>query len=550
MYVFEIVIALLLVGAGLTALSRRIGTPYPAMLALAGAGLALLPGTPTLVLDPELALTLFVAPVLLDAAFDSSARDLRANWRAVVGLAIGAVALTVVVVAVVARLLVPGMPWAVAVALGAIVAPPDAAAATAVLKQLRPPHRLLVILEGESLFNDASALLIYRLAVGVVLAGALSPAAVVPLLLVVTVGSVLLGWALSRVFVPLSARIQDVAIAVVVQFCATFAVWMIAERLRLSGILTVVVFAMASARRAAEVIPARVRIPSYAVWEFAVFVLNVLAFILVGFQLKAILGRIDRATLAEYAGVGAAVCLATILARIAWVSGAAAVDRWRCRPAREGAAGRRDAVGLTRGGAAVVGWCGMRGIVTLATALALPAGGPDGAAFPHRDLLLFTAFSVVLGTLVVQGMTLRPLLGLLRLEDDGAVEREVRLARVATLRAALVATAEGAVDGVAGLLRRRYEVLLRRAEADLTGGAAAPGREDGGDDHAPDRDDAETARRATSAERRRLIDLRADGTIGDAAFQRVEQELDLEELDLQQLVPGEDAGARLRTVER
>ena len=188
MYVFEIIIALLLAGAGLTALSRRIGTPYPAMVALAGAGLALVPGTPTLVLDPELALTLFVAPVLLDAAFDASPRDLRANWRTVAGLAVGAVALTIVVVAVVARLLVPDMPWAVAVALGAIVAPPDAAAATAVLKQLRPPHRLLVILEGESLFNDASALLIYRLAVGVTLAGALSPASVIPLLLVVTAG--------------------------------------------------------------------------------------------------------------------------------------------------------------------------------------------------------------------------------------------------------------------------------------------------------------------------------------------------------------------------
>ncbi|HVI94753.1 MAG TPA: cation:proton antiporter, partial [Anaeromyxobacter sp.] len=268
MRVFEIIVALVIAGAALTSLSRRIGAPYPAMVALAGAALALVPGTPTLVLDPELALTLFVAPVLLDAAFDASPRDLRANWRAVTGLAIGAVGLTVVAAATVARLLVPAMPWAVAVALGAIVAPPDAAAATAVLKQLRPPHRLLVILEGESLFNDASALLIYRLAVGAALAGALSPAGVVPLLLVVTVGSVALGLVLVRVMVPLIARIHDVAIAVVVQFCGAFAVWILAERLHLSGILTVVVFAMAAARRAALVTPARVRIPSYAVWEF------------------------------------------------------------------------------------------------------------------------------------------------------------------------------------------------------------------------------------------------------------------------------------------
>jgi monovalent cation/hydrogen antiporter len=541
MHVFEIVIALLLAGAGLTALSRRIGTPYPALVALAGAALALVPGTPELVLDPELALTLFVAPVLLDAAFDASQRDLRANWRTVAGLAVGAVALTVVVVATVVRLLVPDMPWAVAVALGAIVAPPDAAAATAVLKQLRPPHRLLVILEGESLFNDASALLIYRLAVGVTLAGTLSAATVMPTLLVVTVGSVVLGFVLSRIVMNLTARIRDVAIAVLVQFCGTFAVWMLAERLQLSGILTVVVFAMASARRAADTIPARVRIPSYAVWDFAVFVLNVLAFILVGFQLKAILGRIDTPTLVAYGGVAAAVCLATILSRIAWVSGAAAFSRWRCRPAPEGGAGRRDAVGLSKRAAAVVGWCGMRGIVTLAAALALPTGGSGAPEFPYRDLVLFTAFSVVLGTLVVQGMTLRPLMNVLQLRDDGSVGREVRLARAETLRAALSATTEGPGDEMSGLLRRRYEVLLRRAEADLASAATAPNAANASDGRALDAD-AAIVRTATTAERRRLVALRADGTIGDAAFQRLEQELDWEELDLQQLAPGQDSG--------
>jgi monovalent cation/hydrogen antiporter len=537
MPVFEIVIALLLAGAALAAMARRLNLPYPALLALAGVALALVPGTPTVTLDPALALALFLAPVLLDAAFDASPRDLRANWRAVVGLAVGAVGLTIAAVAVVAHLLVPGMPWSVAIALGAIVAPPDAAAATAVLHQLRPPHRLLVILEGESLFNDASALLVYRLAVGATLAGTLSPASAIPTLLVVTVGSVALALVLSRVIFRITGSIEDVAVAVVVQFCGTFAVWMLAERLHLSGILTVVVFAMATARRAADVIPARIRIPSYAVWEFAVFVLNVLAFILVGFQLKAILGRIDAATLVGYAGVAAAVCLATILARIAWVSVAAAVSRWRCRETPEGGEARRDAVGLSRPAAAVVGWCGMRGIVTLATALALPAGGADGPAFPHRDLVLFTAFSVVLGTLVVQGMTLRPLLNLLQLRDDGSVEREVRLARVETLRAALSATAEAPGDDLAGVLRRRYEVLLRRAEANLAGATTGPDGDGRAFALAP-----AIARTATSAERRRLVALRADGTIGDAAFQRLEQELDWEELDLQQLAPGEEAG--------
>src|SRR5690349_7925824 len=248
MALFEIIIALLLGGAMLAALARRVNAPYPALLALAGAGLALLPNAPSVTLDPELALALFVAPVLLDAAFDSSPRDLRKNWRPVTALALLAVGLTVAVVAVVARWLVPEMPWSVAIALGAIVAPPDAAAATAVLRQLRPPHRLLVILEGESLFNDASALLIYRLAVAAAMTGTFSGWAAVPTLLAVALGSVVLGAALSRLAIWLIPRITDVATAVVVQFLSTFAVWLIAERLHLSGIITVVVFAILIAR--------------------------------------------------------------------------------------------------------------------------------------------------------------------------------------------------------------------------------------------------------------------------------------------------------------
>jgi Na+/H+ antiporter len=539
MEVFEVVVALLVGGAALAAVARRIGAPYPALVALAGAAIALIPGVPTLVLDPELALALFVAPVLVDAAFDASPRDLRANWRPVASLALGAVALTIAVVAIVARLLVPDLPWAAAIALGAIVAPPDAAAATTVLKQLKPPHRLLVILEGESLFNDASALLVYRLAVGATLSGFLSGWSVLPMLLVVTVGSIVLGLVLSRVTLAVTARIDDVATAVVFQFCGTFLVWILAEQLHLSGIITMVVYAMAASRRAAEIVPARIRIPSWAVWEVAVFVLNVLAFILVGFQLKSIAARATGATGARYAAVAAAVCVAVILARIAWVSGAAAFSRWRCRPRVDGTPGPKDAVALSARGAAVVGWCGMRGTVTLAAALALPTD------FPHRDLILTTAFGVTLGTLVLQGLTLRPLLLHLRLEDDGSVDREVRLARLEVLRAAVAAAKSCPGAETAALVRHRYELQLRRAEEEFArdgahvNGAAPPGaaatRASAAVADCRD-DDAAVIRAATEAQRRHHVALRADGTIGDAAFQRVEEELDWAELDWTQLV--------------
>jgi CPA1 family monovalent cation:H+ antiporter len=433
------------------------------------------------------------------------------------------------------------MPWAAAIALGAIVAPPDAAAATAVLKQLRPPHRLLVILEGESLFNDASALLIYRVAVGAAFAGTLSATSVIPSLLLVTLGSAALGLVLSRVLIALSTRIQDVGIAVVVQFCSTFAIWILAESLHLSGILTLVVFAMAISRPAADVTPARLRIPSFAVWTFAVFVLNVLAFILVGFQLKGILSRLDRPTLIEYAIVGAAACAAAIVARIAWVSGAAVVSRWFCRPKPDGSPGPRDVVALSNRAAAVVGWCGMRGIVTLAAALALPTGG-DGPAFPYRDLILFSAFLVVLGTLVLQGVTLRPLLNFLQLKDDGTVEREVLLGRVERLRAALAATVQDGEE-LSGILRTRYEFMLRRAEAELADSATAHPAPSNGEQLAKEGEDI--VRNALNAERQRLLALRADGTIGDTAFQQLEQELDLEELYLEQLGPRDGRASAL-----
>jgi CPA1 family monovalent cation:H+ antiporter len=545
MRVFEVVVALLLGGAALAALARRIGAPYPALVALAGAALALVPGAPTLVLDPELALALFVAPVLVDAAFDASPRDLRANWRQVASLALGAVALTIVVVAVVARLLVPELPWAAAVALGAIVAPPDAAAATTVLKQLRPPHRLLVILEGESLFNDASALLVYRMAVAATVTGFVSGWTVVPTLLAVTLGSVALGLALARPTLALNSRIDDVATSVVVQFCGTFGVWMLAERLHLSGIITMVVFAMAASRRAPEVTPARIRIPSWAVWDVAVFVLNVLAFVLVGFQLKSIAARATGATGVRYALVAAAVCAAAILARIAWVTGAAALSRWRCRARADGAPSARDAVGLSARGAAVVGWCGMRGTVTLAAALALPTGGDGLASFPYRDLILVTAFGVVLGTLVLQGLTLRPLLLRLRLEDDGSVEREVRLARIEALRAGRAAAAAWPGAEAAVLVRDSYELQLRRAEEEALREDRSEEAAESGTTPLPSPNaDAQVVHAATGAQRRRLVALRADGTIGDAAFQRLEAELDWAELGWAQVLPPDRGGRK------
>ena len=507
MAVFELVLGLLLGGVGLALLAPRLGVPWPALLALAGAALAFVPGVPAVVLEPKLALALFVAPVLLDAAYDASPRDLRANWVPVGSLVLVAVGLTVAAVAATARWLVPAMPWAAAVALGAIVAPPDAAAATAVLRQVRLPHRVMVILEGESLLNDAAALLIYRVALGAAVGG--MTAWTGPLQVLAAVGGVALGVVLARAYLAVAARVEDGAAAVVLQFLGTFGVWLLADALNLSAVLTVVAYAITLARLAPGRTGARQRRASYAVWEVAVFVLNVLAFILVGLQLRGILARLDGQA-GRYAAFALAVLAVAVVVRVAWVMGYNTAVRWKNR--RFGARTTRPMMLPTIQSGLVVSWCGMRGIVTLAAALALPEG------FPERDLIVFAAFCVVLGTLVLQGMTLRPLLACLALPRDESVEEETALARAETARAALDALSAADQASEAGhLLARKYVARLDASARPSTADATGMGT---------------LRRRALAAERRRLAALRREGRIGDDAFHRVEEELDWAEAEV------------------
>ena len=258
MLVFETVLVLLFGAALLSIAARARGVPYPTLLALAGAGIALVPGLPTLDLPPDLILALFVAPILLDASYDMSLRDLRRNWQPVLSLVVAAVVLTTAAVAVVAHALVPGMPWGAAVALGALLAPPDAVAALAVMRHAAPPHRIRMVIEGESLLNDASSLLIYRLAVTAVAAGGFSPQAAIPPFVLVVFGSVIAGWCLSRLASILIRRVDDAATSTVLQFVMTFGVWLLAERLHLSGVATVVSFGLTAARASTSAMPATV----------------------------------------------------------------------------------------------------------------------------------------------------------------------------------------------------------------------------------------------------------------------------------------------------
>src|SRR5262245_60446412 len=285
MVLFEWTLALLLGAVLVAALARRLEVPYPALLALAGAGLAFLPFAPEIEIEPDLALALFVAAVLLDAAFATSPRDLKRYALSLASLAFVAVVLTTVAVALVGWKLA-GLPVAAAIALGAIVAPPDAVAAGAVLRQFQPPRRIMAILQSESLLNDATALLIYRVAV-VAATGSLVLSTAAPMLAVSAVGSVAGGYVLARLYLLATMRVRDPASATILQFVGAFGVWILAERIGLSAIITMVVYAMTLARGAPRR-TARNRISSYSVWETAVFMLNVLAFVLMGLQARPI----------------------------------------------------------------------------------------------------------------------------------------------------------------------------------------------------------------------------------------------------------------------
>jgi len=499
----ETLVGLVLLAVILAALARRVGAPYPVFLALGGVLLAFLPGAPLFAVPAELALALFIAPVLLDAAYDASLRDLKDNWAPITSLVVIAVVLTTAAVAVVVHALLPAMPWAVAIALGAVVAPPDAAAATAVLRPLRPPHRILTILEGESLLNDASALLIFRLAIGAVAANAFSIRTVLPTFLISVAGSLVAGPILGWLTLRMMGRVQHVPTAIILQFVSAFGVWMLADRVGLSGVLTMVCFAIALARISPERTTARIRIPTNAVWETVIFVLNILAFIFIGLQIRPIVQSLDRTDLGRYVVGAVAVLLVVMVVRVGWHMSFNAVIRWRHR--RRGFHPPRPMLRPTVGSGLIISWAGMRGILSLAAAMALPL------EFPYRGFIVLTAFSVVVGTLVIQGLTLKPLLRALDLHDGDPVTRELSAARQRALLAGL-ATFENDLSSIANAIRQEFKTHL------------VPDRPEAAGDESSMH--AGIHRAALQAARQSVLAMRANYEIGDHAFHRMEEELD------------------------
>lgn len=517
--IFSLLAALVL----LVALANRLRIPYPILLVLAGFIISLIPGLPSIELDPSLVFILFLPPILQLSAYYTPIRDFRANLRSISLLAIGLVLATMVGVAIVAHALIPGLPWAAAFVLGAIVAPPDAVAASSIAQRLKLPRRIVTVLEGESMLNDATSLVSYRVAVAAVVTGVFSFWQAGAQFLLSSIGGVAIGIAVGLILTPLFRRLtQDIPVYLILTFLSGYGAYLLADRLQCSGVLAVVALGMFYIR--VNTMTPELRIQGTAIWDIVVFLLNGLIFILIGLQMRSVIEHLSGRSLITLGWYAFIICLTAILIRIAWVFPGTYLPRL---PARVRA---RDPFPPWQH-AAIVAWTGMRGVVSLASALSLPLVLANGQPFPQRDLIIFLTSSVILVTLVFQGLTLPLLIRWLKIEDDGGSEREENKARLKAAQAAQarlkeLASKDDAKAEVLERMSRRYENRIRLFS---------------GRYHNNQDEDAE--KRFTGfgkleldlleAEQAALIKLRNDEVINDEVLRTVQRDLDLEWLRLQ-----------------
>jgi len=519
MLLLELVLLLMLCAAALGWLARRFRFPYPIALVVGGALLGLIPRLPQFPFDPQLILVIVLPPILYQAALLTSWTDFKANIRPISLLAVGLVIATTLAVGSALKLMVPSVPWAAAFVLGAIVSPPDAVAATAILSRLNIPRRIVTLLEGESLVNDASGLVIYKLAIAAVLTGSFSLADASAQFALVSGGGVLIGLLLARVFIVIHRRLGDPFIEVIMALSIPYAAYIAAESFHVSGVLAVVAAGLVRGRYAPEILSAEMRIMTRSVWNVLVFVLNSLIFILIGIQMSDAMDTLGRYPLSELFLMGALISVVAIAVRFAWVFPAAYLPSWL-----SGSLHQQEAR-LRRRELAIISWSGMRGIVSLAAALALPTVLPNGEAFPARDLIIFLTFFVIATTLVGQGLTLAPLIRKLKVGSDWSILDEQQ-----HVRSAMSAAAAAAIDAhlAEANAPRQCAEQLRQEIAERLALTAPEGLERTAQDELL----KQLRRVAIKAERRELIRLWRENEIGDEVMRHQEELLDYQEAQL------------------
>ncbi len=516
----ELVLVLVAVSAALSLLAERARIPYPIVLVIGGLALALIPGVPRLTIAPENVLVLFLPPLLFSAARLMSWTDFRAHVRTIGSLAIGLVIATTVGVAVVAHAVLPGMPWPVAFVLGAIVSPPDAVAATSVLSRMKVPRRIVVVLEGESLVNDATGLVAYQVALAVAMGSGFSAWDASRQLVIVGLGGLALGLVLGWLVARFHQFIDHAEVETAITLMTPYVGYIAAEHLGVSGVLAAVAAGGYLGWRSAELFSPRTRIRNRTVWTMVMFLLTNLVFILIGLELAGTHELLAEVSSTRVVLACAAVAAATIAIRLVWVPIAVYLPRLVVPQIR------RDEGAPTAKEVAVVAWTAMRGIISLALVLALPA------ALPYRDVVVIIVFAVIVVTLIGQGLTLPLVIRMLRLGGDDVGQQQERAALLQGAQAALgkldeIARGEEApaeaVEKVRAFYTRRRDRFAAASEAEATTDAEPP--------------EVQAQRhlraRLIEIERETYVELRNAGDISEPALQTLQRDLDLESLQPQ-----------------
>jgi CPA1 family monovalent cation:H+ antiporter len=520
------VLAVLATVLVLIVLADRLDLPYPILLVLGGLGLGFGPGVPNVRLNPDVVLLIVLPPLLYSSAFFSSLRELRTNLRSISLLAIGVVLATMGVVAVVAHAIIPGMSWEAAFVLGAVVSPTDPVAASAILQRLSVPRRVVTVVEGESLINDATALVAYRVALAAAVSGSFSLLdAGGRFVLNVVVGAAI-GLAVGWVVAQLRRSIENPPVEMAISISTAYFAYLPAEALGVSGVIAAATVGVYLGWRAPKLISPSTRLQVYGVWEVTVFFLNSLLFVLIGLQLPSILDGLSGRSAGDLVLYAAAVSGAVILTRLASAPFVAYLPRYLFPRIRE-----RDPYPSWQE-VVIVAWNGMRGAVSLAAALALPLTTDAGQPFPDRDLIIFLTFSVILVTLLVQGLSLPVLIRKLDVHDDGEVRAEskarLKAAKAAMARLDELRDEEWTRDETIERMRAMYEYRSRRFRSRFV--------DDGEDD--TDYDDRSqryqrAVREVLQAQRAAIIEMRNAGTISSETMHRIERDLDLEDSRLE-----------------
>ena len=510
-----VALGLILAVATLLAIAPALRIPYPILLVIGGLAIGVVPGMPDVDLDPELVFFGVLPPLLYSAAFFTSLPGLRASAKPIGLLAIGLVVVTTAGVAVVAHTFVDGLSWGAAFVLGAIVSPTDPLAATSIARRLGVPRKFVTIVEGESLVNDGTGLVLYRVAVAAVVTGSFSAYYTGGLVLVSAGGGIAVGLAVGWLVRQVRRRLDNPPAEITISLLTGYVAFIPAELMGVSAVLAAVTAGIYLGWYTPELTSAQVRLQGLAVWEIVQYLLNALLFVLIGLQLPVVVDALGGFSTSRLLGYAALVSLTVIALRFAWVFVVLLAPKWVTRR-----------VSSWRG-AVFLSWAGMRGAVSLAAALALPLETDAGTPFPGRDLILFLTFSVILATLVGQGLTLPLVIRLLRLEDDGVEDREDAKARIHAADAALARLEELVAedwvrDDTAERMRGAYRFRTSRFTARFDD-------EDDGMIESRSRDYQRLRRELLDAERQALLDLRRSGAISNDVWLRVARDLDLED---------------------